>query len=160
MSSEVKRYTRCGMSIVEDKKGGWVEYSDYAALEAVLGRVREEHDKAWDTAGTILEKLSKANAELDEARAELQALKAEVEDDCAIRRKMADILNRTAIAIRGPAPELTRYGWADLPERAAKLRELALEVQSKGGGMVSGNYLAELASEALAEAKVSADASE
>ena len=27
----VKRYTRYGMSIVEDKKGGWVEYSDYAA---------------------------------------------------------------------------------------------------------------------------------
>ena len=40
--SNPKRYTRCGMSIVEDKKGGWVEYSDYAALEAERERLRAQ----------------------------------------------------------------------------------------------------------------------
>lgn len=39
-SEELKRYTRCGMSIDEDKKGGWVEYSDYAALEAECERLK------------------------------------------------------------------------------------------------------------------------
>jgi len=33
--------------------------------------------------------------------------------------RMEDILRRTAIALRGPEPELTRWSWHDLPERAA-----------------------------------------
>lgn len=32
---------------------------------------------------------------------------------------LADILHRTAIALRGPEPELTRWSWHDLPERAS-----------------------------------------
>ena len=35
------------------------------------------------------------------------------------RDMLADILRRTAVALRGPEPPLTRWGWHDLPERAA-----------------------------------------
>jgi hypothetical protein len=37
----------------------------------------------------------------------------------ALRGRMADLLSRTAVAIRGPEPPLTRWSWHDLPERAA-----------------------------------------
>lgn len=36
---------------------------------------------------------------------------------------MADILRRTAVALRGPEPEGKHWGWSDLPERAAAARE-------------------------------------
>ena len=51
--------------------------------------------------------------------AEVERLRLERADDEATRAMMADILKRTAVALRGPEPDGTRYGWADLPERAA-----------------------------------------
>ena len=39
-------------------------------------------------------------------------------DDEALRREMADILTRTATALRGPPGPREAWGWADLPERA------------------------------------------
>ena len=43
----------------------------------------------------------------------------EIDELHDLRDRMADILSRTAIALRGPEPELTRWSWHDLPERAA-----------------------------------------
>lgn len=50
---------------------------------------------------------------------EVERLRAEVAESDELREKMADILSRTAVALRGPEPPLTRWGWHDLPERAA-----------------------------------------
>ena len=51
---------------------------------------------------------------------ELLALaRAEIAELDALRDKLAGILSRTAIALRGPEPPLTRWSWHDLPERAA-----------------------------------------
>ena len=45
------------------------------------------------------------------------------ENDChdceQLRDKMADLLTRTANALRGDPPPLTRWSWHDLPDRAA-----------------------------------------
>lgn len=64
-------------------------------------------------------------AELAAAKAEIQELrtfKEEVLELQALNDKLADILTRTANAIRGEPEPLMSHSWADLPERAAKLR--------------------------------------
>jgi hypothetical protein len=82
---------------------------------------------------TVLDALAAAQRERDEAQQYAEALEAhlrtaaariaEIEadraDDEAGRDMMRDIMSRTAVALRGPEPELTRWGWSDLPERAA-----------------------------------------
>jgi hypothetical protein len=57
--------------------------------------------------------------EIDRLRADVDALRAEVEELDAIRDTLSDLLTRTAIALRGPEPLLTSWGWRDLPELAA-----------------------------------------
>lgn len=51
--------------------------------------------------------------------AEIEALRVELREADALRERMADLLHRTAVALRGPEPPLTRWSWHDLPERAA-----------------------------------------
>ena len=53
-----------------------------------------------------------------------QALEAEQQDESeqtAVCNQMADILSRTAIALKGPEPELTKWSWHDLPDLAISL---------------------------------------
>ena len=58
-------------------------------------------------------------ARVAELEAEVQRLRADARDDEATRATMADLLSRTAIALRGPEPPLPRWSWHDLPDRAA-----------------------------------------
>lgn len=60
----------------------------------------------------------------------IEELRAEVAELDALRDKLADILSRTAVALRGPEPPLTRWSWHDLPERAAAAIA-AIEVMQK-----------------------------
>lgn len=53
------------------------------------------------------------------AAAEVEDLRRNLAEGDALRERMADILSRTAVALRGPEPPLTRWSWHDLPERAA-----------------------------------------
>ena len=50
---------------------------------------------------------------------EVERLRADAVEADALRERMAGILSRTAVALRGPEPPLTRWSWHDLPERAA-----------------------------------------
>ena len=56
-----------------------------------------------------------------EAAAELRRLHADAEESEALRERLSALLTSTAIALRGPAPELVSWSWHDLPERAAAL---------------------------------------
>jgi hypothetical protein len=49
----------------------------------------------------------------------VREMRAEIAELDALRDKLAGILSRTAVALRGPEPPLTRWSWHDLPERAA-----------------------------------------
>lgn len=53
-----------------------------------------------------------------EAADELKRLIDDAEESEELRRRMAEILSATAIALRGPPPPLTLYGWHDLTDRA------------------------------------------
>jgi hypothetical protein len=55
----------------------------------------------------------------------VQALRQELAEQHALREKLADILSRTAVALRGPEPPLTRWSWHDLPELAAAAKSTA-----------------------------------
>ena len=56
------------------------------------------------------------------AAAELRRLHADAEESEALRERLSALLRNTAIALRGPEPELTRWSWHDLPELATALK--------------------------------------
>ena len=51
---------------------------------------------------------------------DLRQATEEIDEMDQQRDMLADILRRTAVALRGPEPALTRWSWHDLPERAAQ----------------------------------------
>jgi hypothetical protein len=61
------------------------------------------------------------NAKMNAAAAKLRRLHADAEESEALRERLSALLTSTAIALRGPAPELVSWSWHDLPERAAAL---------------------------------------
>lgn len=71
----------------------------------------------------MLRERIEAKSEIDSLRARVAELEAERTDDDALRERMADILKRTAVALRGPEPPLTAWSWHDLPERAAAAKD-------------------------------------
>ena len=58
----------------------------------------------------------------DEAADELRRLHTDAEESEALRERLSELLRNTAIALRGPEPELTRWSWHDLPELATALK--------------------------------------
>ncbi|WP_192883764.1 hypothetical protein [Pseudomonas aeruginosa] len=55
--------------------------------------------------------------------AEAQALREEVAEYEALCNRQAELLSQSIVAIRGPEPELTRWGYADLPLRVKTIVE-------------------------------------
>ncbi|EMB9982515.1 hypothetical protein VAL34_001080 [Pseudomonas aeruginosa] len=87
--SDVLRFDSVLMSdVYESKNGEYVQYTDYAKLEA-----------------------------------EAQALREEVAEYEALCNRQAELLSQSIVAIRGPEPELTRWGYADLPLRVKTIVE-------------------------------------
>lgn len=67
---------------------------------------------------------------------EIRVWRAELDEEHELRERMRDILRRTAVALRGPEPELTRWSWHDLPERAAAA-VAAIDVMRRTAEMVA-----------------------
>lgn len=73
-----------------------------------------------------------------EVWAELERLRADQAECDALRERMADILSRTAVALRGPEPPLARWSWHDLPERAAAAIA-AIDVMQRAAQQAAGS---------------------
>lgn len=56
---------------------------------------------------------------LAEAADEIERLTTELREGDDLRERLGDLLRRTAVALRGPEPPLTRWSWHDVPDRAA-----------------------------------------
>jgi hypothetical protein len=80
-------------------------------------RIGVEDGEGWQ-AGTTWHPIGQL---CHEAAAELRRLHADVEELDGLRDRLADLLSRTAVALKGPEPPLTRWDWSDLPERAMRL---------------------------------------
>lgn len=79
-----------------------------------------------------------ARDDMIEAAREIERLSAEVAELDALRDKLAGILSRTAIALRGPEPPLTRWSWHDLPDRAAAAIAVIALVQAAERTRIAG----------------------
>lgn len=86
-----------------------------AAIETELGMPEDGCNSLQATLNAV--RLLHA-AHRDDA-AEIESLRTEVAELDALRDKLSGLLSRTAVALRGPEPPLTRWSWHDLPERAA-----------------------------------------
>ncbi|HCF1012104.1 TPA: hypothetical protein NH745_004901 [Pseudomonas aeruginosa] len=64
-------------------------------------------------------------------RAEAQALREEVAEYEALCNRQAELLSQSIVAIRGPEPELTRWGYADLPLRVKTIVEEAAALRAR-----------------------------
>lgn len=74
---------------------------------------------------------------LAEAADEIQRLTDELREGDELRERLGDLLRRTAVALRGPEPPLTRWGWHDVPERAAAA-VAAIKVMQRAAVMAAG----------------------
>ncbi|HHN1258216.1 TPA: hypothetical protein ACRNXN_002365 [Pseudomonas aeruginosa] len=70
--------------------------------------------------------------ELEGLRAEAQALREEVAEYEALCNLQAELLSQSIVAIRGPEPELTRWGYADLPLRVKTIVEEVVAHRARG----------------------------
>ncbi|MFN8993292.1 MAG: hypothetical protein ACK5X3_06470 [Pseudomonadota bacterium] len=70
---------------------------------------------------------------------EIEDLRRDLDENAALRERMADLLRSTAVALRGPEPPLTRWGWHDLPERAAAAVAAERERWQKSCGAIAGD---------------------
>jgi len=68
-------------------------------------------------------------------------LAEEVAELGSLRDRLADLLTRTAVALRGPEPPLTRYSWHDIPDRAAAA-VAAIDVMQRAAIMAANPELA------------------
>ena len=110
-----------------------VESRRYLAMHELIERLRDAQRTQHDADSRELRRLC---AERDAARRERDELKADQAESDAVRERLADLLSRTAIAIRGPEPELTRWSWHDVPDRvAAAIAALGGAVQAAAEAM-------------------------
>jgi len=58
-------------------------------------------------------------------------VEGERDDVQATCDRLADLLKRTAIALKGPEPELVMWDWSDLPQRATELRALLAAAEAR-----------------------------
>lgn len=66
-----------------------------------------------------------------ETAATAAELHADLREANDLRERQADLLRRTAVALRGPEPPLTRWSWHDLPELAAELHKDATRLRAR-----------------------------
>lgn len=71
----------------------------------------------------LLGELDEARAALDASQGQVKQLEAEVAELRDLADRQAGLLSRTAVAIRGPEPDLARWSHHDLPELAAAMRK-------------------------------------
>lgn len=74
---------------------------------------------------------------LAEAADEIQRLTDELREGDELRERLGDLLTRTAVALRGPEPPLTRWSWHDVPDRAAAA-VAAIEVMQRAAALAAG----------------------
>ena len=68
-----------------------------------------------------LEHIRELNEQLASRDAEVAELKAEVEEESALRERLAKLLAKTAIALKGEEAALTKHSWHDLGWCAAEV---------------------------------------
>ncbi|HGM6917673.1 TPA: hypothetical protein ACKQDM_005631 [Pseudomonas aeruginosa] len=71
-------------------------------------------------------------ADYAKLEAEAQALREEVAEYEALCNRQAEFLRQSIVAIRGPEPELTRWGYADLPLRVRTIVEEVVAQRARG----------------------------
>ena len=67
--------------------------------------------------------LAEARMALDASQGQVRQMEAEAEELRGLADRQAGLLSRTAVAIRGPEPDLARWSHHDLPELAAAMRK-------------------------------------
>lgn len=104
MSKEVKRYDPdSNGNMHEWPDGDYVSWDDYDALRTELAEANADFVRIANERESLL--------------AERDSLQEEVTEMDDLRDKLSGLLSKTAVALRGPEPELTRYGYADIPLR-------------------------------------------
>ncbi len=113
--------------------------------DALVERNKDEdvltaHNDLLDHARAIERELAEARAECDRRlsgtlatalRGDIRRLTGELAESDEVRDKLADLLRRTAVALKGPEKPLQGHDWSDLPVLAGLARELAEQSMAK-----------------------------
>ncbi|MFM1991302.1 MAG: hypothetical protein RJA99_4259 [Pseudomonadota bacterium] len=107
------------------------------------------HHASFSWAPVVMVSTEHYDALIDQVRPLPDAAR---DDDCTdcdrLRKRMADLLTRTAISLRGEPPPLTSWSWHDLPELAAAAIA-AIDVMQKAAAHAAAAPLPDAAREAM-----------
>ncbi|ANI14436.1 hypothetical protein A9C11_10770 [Pseudomonas citronellolis] len=122
----------------ESEFGEFVLSEDYDALEAEAQALRDQvkalqsdansYQAGYDEGRRMGTKHRQSEVEqlmreVEALRARVAELEAEVEDADGLSKRLGELLSEITIIIRGPEPELTRWGYSDLPLRVKAVVE-------------------------------------
>lgn len=79
---------------------------------------RQDHDD-------LLAESEMQDAEIARLESERDAALRDLEEESALRERLAEILTRVALALKGPPPPLTLHDWSDLPALAVESLQAA-----------------------------------
>lgn len=118
-SEESRGVNQEGASVLDDTSRHIkaIEYwasSDHSLRGQELRDAADEMQRLVDFVRTLSEALNIAKNVIESQEAEIQFT-------TKILDRLSDILQKTAIALRGPEPPLTRHTFHDIPDRVAKV---------------------------------------
>lgn len=99
-----------------------------ANTPASAKEARQMHEDYWSASVADVARMVDEQMRLRDENANLQA---DAEECDALRTKLADILTRTANALKGEPGELQAHSWHDLPERAQRARDESATLQAE-----------------------------
>ena len=155
----------CTCKVVKDDEGGYVEYEDYAALEAKYSEVKSrveleaKHSEvktyavncndAWlntkgdDTSGSYVKFADYAalEAKYSEAQRELVALRSQVRDASALVKQLHDVVATIVVDVDAPKEEAwTVWSGGDNPV-PGKMVEFKMRNGERGNDQIHSSVL-------------------
>ena len=68
---------------------------------------------------------------------ERDALRAELDESCAVVDKLARLLEETAIVIKGPEPDMTKWSYHDIPDGVRAIQARAERLAESLAGLIT-----------------------
>jgi len=68
---------------------------------------------------------------------EIEALRAELDESCAVMDKLARLLSETAIVIKGPEPDMMMWGYNDIPDGVRAIQARAERLAEALAGLIT-----------------------
>lgn len=112
-----------GAISIRDRLVDYFRYVEESVPFAKTAEARERGTAIVDGMSWLIREAGNSRLAVQAVKAQRNQLEAEAEELRGLADRQADLLSRTAVVIRGPEPNMTRWSHHDLPYLAAAMRQ-------------------------------------